>query len=118
MIRLLYIKRKKKYRKNRRLALSKCPQKKGVCTKVYTKSPKKPNSAVRKVCNVYLSNKFRPICYIPGEGHNLQRYSTVLIRGGRAQDLPGVKYRCVPGKYDFISNQNRKNRRSIYGIKK
>jgi len=98
--------------------LSKNPQKKGVCTKVYTKTPKKPNSAIRKVARVKLTNKQEFIAYIPGEGHNLQEHSVVLIRGGRVKDLPGVRYHLIRGKYDLQAVQNRSQRRSKYGAKK
>jgi len=91
---------------------------KAVCLRVYTVSPKKPNSAVRKVTRVVLSNSKVIIAYIPGEGHTLQKYSTVLVRPGRVRDLPGVRYKLVPGKYDFIHNRNRKNKRSKYGVRK
>ena len=98
-----------------------CPQKKGVCLKVYIEKPKKPNSAQRKVAKVRLSNKKERICYIPGEGHNLQEHSTVLIRSGRTQDLPGVRFKVVRGVYDFSGIDTAKNRRksrSKYGTKK
>lgn len=110
--------RKPKVRKSQNLALEGHPFKKGICIKVFTKSPRKPNSAVRKVCKVKLSNGFKVDSYIPGEGHNLQEYSVVLVRGGRVQDLPGVKYHCVRGKYDFQGVKGRKNARSKYGAKK
>src|SRR6476660_9559704 len=90
-----------KTRRNIRPALSGCPQKKGVVLKVLTRNPKKPNSAIRKVSRLRLSNRLKVIGYIPGEGHNLQEYSTVLLRGGRVKDLPGVKYHLVRGVYDF-----------------
>jgi len=94
------------------------PHNKGICLKVYTKTPKKPNSALRKVVRVRLSNNMRVTAYIPGEGHALQEYSTVLIRGGRVKDLPGVKYHVIRGKYDLLGLKNRKNGRSKYGTKK
>lgn len=94
------------------------PQKKGVCLKVYTRTPKKPNSALRKVAKIKLSNKKRVEAYIPGIGHNLQQYSVVLMRGGRVKDLPGVRYHLIRGKYDCQSVKNRKTRRSLYGTKK
>lgn len=94
------------------------PFKRGVCTKVYTTTPKKPNSAVRKVAKVKLSNKMEVIAYIPGIGHNLQEHSVVLIRGGRVKDLPGVRYHIVRGKLDCGGVQNRKQGRSKYGAKK
>ena len=98
--------------------LEKNPQKKGVCTKVYTKTPKKPNSAIRKVARVKLTNKQEFITYIPGEGHNLQEHSVVLIRGGRVKDLPGVRYHLIRGKYDLQPVNKRSQRRSKYGVKK
>jgi len=91
---------------------------KGTCLKVFTRTPKKPNSALRKVAKVKLSNKKVVECYIPGEGHNLRIYSNVLIRGGRTQDLPGVKYKCIRGKFDFSGLKNRKTARSKYGSQK
>lgn len=94
------------------------PFKRGVCTKVYTTTPKKPNSAVRKVAKVKLSNKMEVIAYIPGIGHNLQEHSVVLIRGGRVKDLPGVRYHIVRGKLDTAGVQDRKQSRSKYGAKK
>jgi small subunit ribosomal protein S12 len=93
-------------------------KKKGVCLKVYTRTPKKPNSAIRKIAKVKLTNKFEVIAYIPGMTHNLQEHSVVLIRGGRVKDLPGVRYHIVRGKYDFQGLQNRKKSRSKYGTKK
>lgn len=94
------------------------PQIRGVCLKVFVRTPKKPNSALRKVTKLKLSNNLRVESYIPGEGHNLQEYSVVLIRGGRIPDLPGVKYRNIRGKYDLQSVKNRKKARSKYGVKK
>lgn len=94
------------------------PFKRGVCTKVYTQTPKKPNSAVRKVAKIKLSNKMEVIAYIPGIGHNLQEHSVVMIRGGRVKDLPGVKYHIVRGKLDAAGVKDRKNSRSKYGAKK
>ncbi len=99
-------------------ALDKNPFKKGVITKVFTKTPKKPNSALRKVANVQLSNGKAVLCYIPGIGHNLQEHSVVLIRGGRAKDLPGVRYKIVRGKYDASGVSERRRSRSKYGAKK
>jgi small subunit ribosomal protein S12 len=99
-------------------ALQGSPFKKGVCVKVYTTSPKKPNSAVRKVARIKLTNQFQVIGYIPGEGHKLQEHSIVLLRGGRVKDLPGVRYHLVRGKYDLEGVSNRKNGRSKYGSKK
>lgn len=95
-----------------------CPFKRGVCTKVYTTTPKKPNSALRKVAKIRLSNGTEIIAYIPGEGHNLQEHSIVLIRGGRVKDLPGVRYHIVRGVYDTQGVADRKRSRSIYGTKK
>lgn len=102
---------------NRTPALLGNPQVKGVCLKIYTKTPKKPNSALRKVSKLKLSNGLKIDSYIPGEGHNLQEYSVVLIRGGRIPDLPGIKYRNIRGKYDFSSVKGRKSSRSKYGTK-
>ena len=99
-------------------ALDRSPQKRGVCTKVYTTTPKKPNSALRKVARVRLSNGQEVTCYIPGEGHNLQEHSVVLIRGGRVKDLPGVRYHILRGNLDTQGVANRKKRRSLYGTKK
>ena len=99
-------------------ALDACPQRRGVCTRVYTTTPKKPNSALRKVAKVRLTNKFEVIAYIPGEGHNLQEHSIVMIRGGRVKDLPGVKYHIVRGKYDASGVEGRKTSRSKYGVKR
>jgi len=99
-------------------ALEGCPQKKGVCLRVYTRKPKKPNSAQRKLAKVKLSNKRSVLVYIPGIGHNLQQHSVVFVRGGRVKDLPGVKYRCVHGVYDFMALANRKNKRSKVGAKR
>jgi|TARA_B110000261_G_scaffold138488_1_gene157413 small subunit ribosomal protein S12 len=94
------------------------PQKKGVCLRVYTRTPKKPNSALRKVVRLKLTDKTRVTAYIPGEGHTLQEYSTVLIRSGRVKDLPGVKYHAIRGKFDLLGLKNRKTSRSKYGTKK
>ena len=99
-------------------ALERSPQKRGVCTKVYTITPKKPNSALRKVARVRLSNGHEVICYIPGEGHNLQEHSVVLIRGGRVKDLPGVRYHILRGNLDTQGVTARKQQRSKYGAKK
>lgn len=101
-----------------RPALQKCPQKKGIVIKVLTRTPKKPNSAIRKVTRLRLSNRLKVVSYIPGEGHTLQEYSTVLMRGGRVKDLPGVKYHLIRGVHDFIPLLRRKNARSKYGVKK
>ena len=99
-------------------ALRSCPQRRGVCLRVFTRTPKKPNSALRKVAKVRLSNGLDVTAYIPGEGHNLQEHSVVLVRGGRVKDLPGVKYHIIRGKFDFHGVKNRKNARSLYGVKK
>jgi small subunit ribosomal protein S12 len=99
-------------------ALNGSPQKRGVCTRVYTTTPKKPNSALRKVARVRLSNGFEVTAYIGGEGHNLQEHSVVLIRGGRVKDLPGVRYHILRGNLDTQAVANRKKRRSLYGTKK
>jgi small subunit ribosomal protein S12 len=99
-------------------ALDECPQKRGVCTRVYTTTPKKPNSALRKVAKVRLSNGLEVIAYIPGEGHNLQEHSIVLIRGGRVKDLPGVRYTIVRGTLDTAGVNARKQARSKYGAKR
>ena len=99
-------------------ALKQCPQKRGVCTRVYTTTPKKPNSALRKVAKVRLTNGFEVIGYIPGEGHNLQEHSVVMIRGGRVKDLPGVRYHILRGVLDTQGVKNRKQRRSKYGAKR
>ena len=98
-------------------ALRSCPQKRGVCLRVYTVTPKKPNSALRKVCRVRLTNSMEVISYIPGEGHNLQEHSVVLIRGGRVKDLPGVRYHIVRGTLDTAGVQDRRRSRSKYGAK-
>jgi len=110
--------RKKKYFKSKTPALKKNPQQKGICLKVFTRTPKKPNSALRKVAKLKLSNKKKIEAYIPGENHNLQEYSVVLIRGGRVSDLPGCKYHTIRGKYDFHGVKHRKKARSKYGAKK
>jgi small subunit ribosomal protein S12 len=99
-------------------ALQASPQKRGVCTRVYTTTPKKPNSALRKVAKVRLTNGFEVIGYIPGEGHNLQEHSVVMIRGGRVKDLPGVRYHVIRGTLDAAGVANRKNGRSKYGAKR
>ena len=99
-------------------ALGGSPQKRGVCTRVYTTTPKKPNSALRKVAKVRLTNGYEVVSYIPGEGHNLQEHSVVLIRGGRVKDLPGVRYHTVRGSLDTAGVANRKQGRSKYGAKK
>ncbi|UCE25679.1 MAG: 30S ribosomal protein S12 [Candidatus Zixiibacteriota bacterium] len=99
-------------------ALSSCPQKRGVCTRVYTSTPKKPNSALRKVARVRLTNQIEVTAYIPGEGHNLQEHSIVMIRGGRVKDLPGVRYHIIRGTMDTSGVAERKRSRSKYGTKK
>jgi small subunit ribosomal protein S12 len=99
-------------------ALDACPQKRGVCTRVYTSTPKKPNSALRKVARVRLTNSMEVTAYIPGEGHNLQEHSIVLIRGGRVKDLPGVRYHIIRGTLDTSGVEDRKKSRSKYGAKK
>ena len=104
--------------KSKSRALDACPQRRGVCTRVYTTTPKKPNSALRKVCRVRLTNGYEVTAYIGGEGHNLQEHSVVLIRGGRVKDLPGVKYHIVRGKFDTAGVANRSTSRSKYGSKK
>ena len=104
--------------KNKAPALDACPQKRGVCTRVYTTTPKKPNSALRKVARVRLTNGIEVTAYIPGEGHNLQEHSVVMIRGGRVKDLPGVRYHILRGNLDTQGVANRKKRRSLYGTKK
>jgi|SRR6476659_9600202 len=107
-----------KIKKSTTPALQACPFKAGVCTSVMTKSPKKPNSALRAVARVRLTNGFEVIAYIPGEGHNLQEHSKVLIRGGRVKDLPGVRYHIVRGSFDTQGVKNRKQSRSLYGTKR
>ncbi len=104
--------------KSKSPALMNCPQRRGVCTRVYTQTPKKPNSALRKVCRVKLTNGFEVTSYIPGVGHNLQEHSVVLIRGGRVKDLPGVRYHVVRGTLDTQGVANRKQSRSKYGAKR
>ena len=99
-------------------ALKECPQKRGVCTRVYTTTPKKPNSALRKVARVRLTNGIEVTSYIPGVGHNLQEHSVVMIRGGRVKDLPGVRYHIIRGTLDTTGVQNRKQSRSKYGAKR
>ena len=105
-------------KKSKSVALNKSPQKRGVCTRVYTTTPKKPNSAMRKVARVRLTNGKEVNAYIPGEGHNLQEHSLVLIRGGRVKDLPGVRYHTIRGTLDTSGVASRKQRRSKYGAKK
>ena len=110
--------REKQRPKNTAPALQGCPQKRGVCTRVYTSTPKKPNSALRKVARVRLTNGIEVTSYIPGVGHNLQEHSVVLIRGGRVKDLPGVRYHIMRGTVDSIGVQERRQGRSKYGAKK
>jgi small subunit ribosomal protein S12 len=110
--------RKALVKRNKVPAMQACPQKRGVCTRVYTTTPKKPNSALRKVARVRLQNGFEVTSYIPGEGHNLQEHSVVLIRGGRVKDLPGVRYHIIRGVADTQGVAKRKQRRSKYGAKR
>ena len=110
--------RKKIIKKTKSPALKSCPQRRGVCTRVYTTTPKKPNSAIRKVARVRLTSGFEVTAYIPGIGHNLQEHSVVLLRGGRVKDLPGVRYHILRGNLDTQAVANRKKRRSLYGTKK
>lgn len=110
--------RVKRVQRNKVPALEACPQKRGVCTRVTTTKPKKPNSALRKIARIRLTNGFEVTGYIPGEGHNLQEHSVVLIRGGRVPDLPGVRYHIVRGALDTQAVQNRKQSRSKYGAKR
>jgi len=110
--------RKDVAQKEKAPALRGSPQKRGVCTRVYTTTPKKPNSALRKIARVRLSNKMEVTCYIPGEGHNLQEHSIVLIRGGRVKDVPGVRYHIIRGTLDTSGVEGRKQSRSLYGVKK
>jgi small subunit ribosomal protein S12 len=110
--------RQKTVKKTKAPALRNCPQKRGVCTRVYTTTPKKPNSALRKVARVRLSNGFEVTAYIPGEWHNLQEHSIVSIRGGRVKDLPGVRYHIIRGTFDTSGVEDRKRSRSKYGVKR
>ena len=110
--------RDKKIKKSKSKALSACPQRRGVCTRVYTTTPKKPNSALRKVARVRLTTGYEVTAYIPGEGHNLQEHSVVLVRGGRVKDLPGVRYHIVRGKLDSLGVNGRNRSRSKYGMKR
>jgi small subunit ribosomal protein S12 len=110
--------RKKQIQKTKAPALTGCPQKKGICTRVYTSTPKKPNSALRKVARVRLRNGFEVTAYIPGEGHNLNEHSVVLVRGGRVKDLPGVRYHIIRGVEDTSGVDGRKQSRSKYGTKR
>lgn len=116
----LFLKKQQRLKKKKRKkspALTKCPQRKGICIKIFTKTPKKPNSALRKVAKVKLTNRYNIISYIPGIGHTLQEHSIVLVKGGRVPDLPGVKYHLVRGKYDLLGILERKTSRSKYGTK-
>ena len=115
---LIRIQRKLKTKKSKSPALTECPQRRGVCLQVKTMTPKKPNSALRKIARVRLSNGVEVTSYIPGEGHNLQEHSIVLVRGGRVKDLPGVRYHIVRGTLDTAGVANRKKSRSKYGAKK
>nr|BCL05881.1 ribosomal protein S12 [Pteridomonas sp. YPF1301] len=115
---LIRINRKLKYKKKKVPALAGCPQRRGICLRVYVVTPKKPNSALRKVARVRLTTGFEVTAYIPGVGHNLQEHSLVLLRGGRAKDLPGVRYHIIRGVLDTIGVKNRKQGRSKYGTKK
>ena len=115
---LVRLGRKVPIKRNKVPALEACPQKRGVCTRVYTTTPKKPNSALRKVARIRLTNGFEVTSYIPGEGHNLQEHSVVMIRGGRVKDLPGVRYHILRGNLDTQGVAVRKKRRSLYGTKK
>jgi small subunit ribosomal protein S12 len=118
------LRKKKRSRRSLRLyhllALEGCPQKKGICLKIRTTKPKKPNSAIRKIVRIKLSNNKQITAYIPGQGYNLQKYSVVLVRGGRVKDIPGIKYKLIRGKYDFSIAESfiRVSRRSKYGISK
>jgi small subunit ribosomal protein S12 len=115
---LIRFQRKKIEKKTKSPALKACPQRRGVCTRVYTTTPKKPNSALRKVARVRLTSGFEVTAYIPGVGHNLQEHSVVLVRGGRVKDLPGVRYHIVRGSLDTAGVKNRTQSRSKYGVKK
>jgi len=108
--------RNKAKKKLKTPALTKCPQRKGICTRIYVTTPKKPNSAFRKVVRIRLSNKFEVTAFVPGEGHNLQVHSMVLIRGGRVKDLPGIRYKVIRGTLDCAPVKNRKQGRSKYGM--
>jgi len=110
--------RKPQVKRNKVPAMEACPQKRGVCTRVYTTTPKKPNSALRKVARIRLTNGFEVTGYIPGEGHNLQEHSVVMIRGGRVKDLPGVRYHIIRGTLDTQGVKDRKQNRSKYGAKR
>ena len=110
--------RKRRTQRDMVPALQSCPQKRGVCTRVYTTTPKKPNSALRKVARVRLTNGYEVTSYIPGEGHNLQEHSVVMLRGGRVKDLPGVRYHIIRGTLDTQGVKDRKQKRSKYGAKR
>jgi len=115
---LIHKERKQVVKRKKTPALQACPQRRGVCTRVYTTTPKKPNSALRKVARVRLTNGIEVTAYIPGEGHNLQEHSIVLVRGGRVKDLPGVRYHLVRGALDSAGVDGRRQRRSKYGAKR
>lgn len=115
---LVRFQRKKMKKKTKSPALKLCPQKRAICTRVYTTTPKKPNSALRKVTRVRLSSGLEVTAYIPGIGHNLQEHSVILIRGGRVKDLPGVRYHIIRGSLDSAGVKNRKKSRSKYGVKR
>ena len=115
---LIHTEREPVVKRKKTPALQSCPQKRGVCTRVYTTTPKKPNSALRKVARVRLTNGIEVTAYIPGEGHNLQEHSVVLIRGGRVKDLPGVRYHIIRGTLDASGVADRRKSRSKYGAKK
>jgi small subunit ribosomal protein S12 len=115
---LVRLSRKKMISATKSPALKACPQRRGICTRVYTTTPKKPNSAIRKVARVKLTTGFEVTAYIPGEGHSLQEHSIVLVRGGRAKDLPGVRYRVIRGALDSTGVKDRQQSRSKYGTKK
>lgn len=115
---LLKKRRKEKKVKGKSPALQKCPQRRGICTRVYTATPKKPNSALRKVARVRLSNGYEVSVYIPGEGHSIQEHSVIFIRGGRVKDLPGVRYTAVRGRGDLMGVESRQQARSKYGATK
>ena len=114
---LIRLRRKEKHKKGKSPALKRCPQRRGVCVQVRTMTPKKPNSALRKVARVRLTTGIEVTAYIPGEGHNLQEHSIVLVRGGRVKDLPGVRYHIVRGTLDAAGVENRRRSRSKYGTK-
>ncbi len=115
---LVRMPRRQPLARNKVPARAQCPQKRGVCTRVYTTTPKKPNSALRKVARVRLTNGYEVTSYIPGEGHNLQEHSVVMIRGGRVKDLPGVRYHIIRGTLDTQGVNDRRQRRSKYGAKR